>query len=261
MDFDVESYYDSLSEDETLIICDRLEIDINLLIPDYGYQFDNASALVNKADMPSMMGTPNYLNQRFYNPFDKSVVYRVTEFKAGVLKHFINQYGPIVSEFDVGDYSETISITSWGSDEGLHLLTMVVEPCAQRIQVAISLIPDGDTKETVIEYYWKEFNSLPNLQQPTPDYTGGKLMPIGIPVVFDHDWPLDVKKQYWYAEQCNTRSMSEENVLNACEDQGLDRSIYKRMFDDLRLRQKQYLYNRDSIISELQKIKKGNFTS
>lgn len=254
------SYFEKFLYDyKTLIHSDMFKIDLNWEIPEY--QFDNPSALISKADAASTMGTPNGINQPFYNLFDRSNISRVTEFQAATLKQFTNQYGPIDNQFPAGNYSDTISIRASGSDEGLYLLTMTVEPCAQRIQVAISLIPNGDGKETLLEYYSTEFNSLAGLKEPIVDYQNGKDMPIGLPILFETNWPLDVKKQYWFAEECNQRSLSEDNVINACHDQDLDRGVYQKMYQDAMLKQKQYLYNRDSIISELQKIKKVNFTS
>lgn len=228
-------------------------MDINLLIPDYGYEFEDHSVLIDKADSARNLQT-SYNEEGSTNPYlGENSVNRVREFKLAIIENFKNTYGTVTMSFPHSSYAHLVYKTGAGAPEGTHFLTIIEEPTAQRLQVYMTFNPICLGDPIIEKAFTREFNSLPGLQVPTPNYANGVEMPNGIPIQYDSNWPLDIKNKYWYAQECNRRSLSETEVLNAFREGNINKGLYKEMYRQALAKQNQYLFNRDSIISELER--------
>jgi len=142
--------------------------------------------------------------------------------------------------------------------EGVYTLRFFEEPRGLRFHVHEGFRPANETIEKTIQHIEKEFNPLPNLKEPSEFYPNAMFMPDGIPIKFNRDWPLEIKKKFWLATECNSRSISEKHLRVSYEFYKDKIKMYKNMQDEIIKREKLFLYNRDKLILEVQDLIRNN---
>lgn len=253
-ELDITSNYD-INEYQDLDLDTHIddELDLNFLSLDFAYQFESQPVLINKADSArdlisaiSQEGSTNPYGGE--NSLDKAI-----RFKRRVIESFREKYGnPNMSLPDVGS-APYFYHTSAGNSDGMYILEIIEEPLAQRFQIYLLFRPIDLLEPILEDYYSKEFNSMPGLQTPTSNYNNSIDMPNGIPIQFDPNWPVELKKKFLFAQECHRRSISETNVLNSYNFKQDSTDMYRNMYREALEKKKTYSFNRDLAISDIQR--------
>lgn len=265
---DISSFFDRIDYQTLNLGTDIDEMDLNFISLDFAYE--NIPGLINKADsgieqignitsFSAESSTNPYLGENTWNKAKRFKRATKTLFEAmhGSPNMYLNHTSSYNHFYWVGlgpDSYQGYYFCEIGIEKpnGTFFYKIMEEPLAQRFQIYASFKPIDLSIPFYEECYTKEYNPLPGLQSPTPNYDNSIDMPNGIPIEFDFNWPVELKNKFLFAQECNRRSISETNVLKSYD---LDNTteMYRNMYREALAKKNAYLFNRDSAIRDLQR--------